>query len=137
MKKQYLILLVVMGALFASLALASCQPAASGGGDASASAAASADAEASASADAEASASADAEAEASASADAAAAGDDGEFKSIPAFQPTDHEGRTYEQCPTCHDGSTAPAIPEDHFINGELDGSRLQCVTCHVVEPAA
>lgn len=126
MKKQYLILFTIVFALMGALFLASCaQPATSGGSAASS-------AEASASAAAEASASADASA--SAAADTSGADADG-FKSIPATIPADHAGRTTDQCPTCHvEGGAAPAIPEDHFINGELDGNRLQCYTCHLSE---
>lgn len=143
MKKQFVILLTVVVALMAALLLAACsQPAATS----SAAASASADSSAAASADAEASADAGASADAEASADAAAntetaaAPADGEFKSLPTFQPADHVGRTSDMCPTCHveGAGGAAAIPEDHFDeNGELVSARLQCVTCHLNEPAA
>ncbi len=144
MKKQHVILLTVMFALMGTLFLAACQPATTGGASASSAASASAassDAQASAS-EASASASAAEEAEASASsaevASASASADEADedgFKSIPATIPADHEGRTSDQCPTCHvEGGTAPAIPDDHFVDGELDPNRLQCFTCHLSE---
>ena len=133
MKKQFIVLLAVVSALLAALFLAACsQPAATGAASASADAAASA--EATASADAAASAEAEASAEAAASAETAAAPADSEFKGIPTAIPADHEGRTVDMCPTCHTTGSggAAAIPDDHFIDGELDGARNQCTTCHL-----
>ncbi len=136
MKKQFIVLLAVVSALLAALFLAACsQPAAPAASSASAdAAAASASAEAAASADAEASADAAASADAEASADAAAAPADSDFKGIPTAIPADHEGRTADQCPTCHvtGSGGAATMPEDHFIDGELDGARNQCTTCHL-----
>lgn len=135
MKKQYIILLAVVSALLAALFMASCsQPAAST--SAAASSAAAESSEAAASADAAASEAAEADA-------TQASADDGEFKSLPAFQPADHAGRTADMCPTCHleGAGGAAVIPDDHYVggdpaSGELEGARLQCVTCHVIESA-
>ena len=132
MKKQLIILLAVVSALMVALFLASCsQPAATGGA-----ASASADAAASASADAAASAEAEASADAAASAEAAAT--EAEYKGIPTSIPADHEGRTVDMCPTCHvEGSGgATPIPDNHLIDGQLDGARNQCNTCHLETPA-
>lgn len=136
MKKQFIVLLAVVSTLLAALFLAACsQPATTGAASASAEAAASASADAAASADASASAdAAAASADAAASAEAAAAPADSEFKGIPTAIPADHEGRTVDMCPTCHTTGSggAAAIPDDHFIDGELDGARNQCTTCHL-----
>ena len=134
MKKKFVILLAVVGALMAALMLAACsQPA---GESAQSSAQAAAESSAVEGEDAQASEEAEGE-----GMDAAA--ETAEYKGIPAFQPADHEGRTSDMCPTCHLEGTggAATIPDDHYVNGdpqtgELEGARLQCVTCHLVETA-
>lgn len=110
MKKQFMIVLAVVCGLVVALAFAACsQPASSDGSADTAQSAESASAEG------------------------------GEYTGLPTLQPADHAGRTADMCPTCHVEGTggAAAIPEDHFVNGELAGERLQCITCHVLEPAA
>ena len=133
MKKQHLILLAVVFAFMGALLMASCaQSNSSAASSAEASASAEAASSAEASASAEAASSADAQASSTAAASAAA--DDGEFKGIPTTIPADHVGRTSDQCPTCHvEDGPAPAIPESHFVDGELDVNRLQCFTCHLM----
>ena len=116
MKKQFLIILTVVCGIMFALMLAACgQPATSDGSDSAESA----------------------EVESTDAAESSAS--EGEYTGLPTLQPADHEGRTADMCPTCHtEGSGgAPTIPEDHFVDGELDGARLQCITCHVLEPAA
>ena len=115
MKKQFVIILTVVCGLMFTLMLAACgQPSTASSSDAADSSAAS-------------------------SATEVAAADSDGYTGLPTLQPADHEGRTADMCPTCHaEGSGgAPAIPEDHFVDGDIDPNRLQCITCHVLEPAA
>lgn len=70
----------------------------------------------------------------------------------PAAMPADHEGRFQSLgangCYGCHGSSEsaevmladATALPADHYENGDvttrqIDASRAECITCHVVDP--